>query len=226
MSARLRAILSAIPPSQTTVLSPGVQALRATIRESELYSTLLAYLKPYVNRVLEGPKRASAIAEELLRDEKALILLLHAIQKAVLELEEEDVMEVFKFLHGRFGTANIDVEEVLDVILEHEVWKLRQIKRNFDEYMMMFYTFSTNYPEEAYDYAVIYFSISLLLLASSEAKTYEELKALGEELDKLAEELEAYALTFMLMLEEKRGGTEVVATARTPKELKEVLEVE
>jgi hypothetical protein len=30
----------------------------------------------------------------------------------------------------------------------------------------------------------------------------------------------------MLMLEEKRGGTEVVATARTPKELKEVLEVE
>jgi hypothetical protein len=220
MSARLRVILSAIPPSQTTVLSPGVQALRAAIRESELYSTLLAYLKPYVNRVLEGPKRANAIAEELLRDEKALILLLHAIQKAVLELKEEDVIEVFKFLHGRFGTANIDVEEALDVILEHEVWKLRQIKRNFDEYMMMFYTFSTNYPEEAYDYAVIYFSISLLLLASSEAKTYEELRALGEELDKLAEELEAYALTFMLMLEEKRGGTEVVATARTPRSSK------
>jgi hypothetical protein len=103
----------------------------------------LAYLKPYVNRVLEGPKRANAIAEELLRDEKALILLLHAIQKAVLELKEEDVIEVFKFLHGRFGTANIDVEEALDVILEHEVPLLKEheleleykgVKTRIDEY--------------------------------------------------------------------------------------------
>jgi len=43
----------------------------------------------------------------------------------------------------------------------------------------------------------------------------------------LAEELETYTLTFMLMLEEGREKeAETVAAVRTPKELREVLEIE
>ena len=223
MSRNAQVLLSALPP---------IQVSRITARKSELYSTLVRCLRPYLKRVLEAPERVEAAAEELVRDEKVLPLLYYVFQGAVLKLTEEDIKglaEAFKSLGEKFKAAGADVEDALDMIVEHDVWKLRQIGGDFDEYAMMFYTFSTSYPGDAYRYAVILLSLCLLLLASSEAEASDRLKAVGGELSKLAEELETYTLTFMLMSEEREGGrmeAEAAATARTPRELREFLGIE
>jgi hypothetical protein len=82
-----------------------------------------------------------------------------------------------------------------------------------------------NYPEDANRYIIVYMSVFLLLIATIEAKSLEKLRALGEELNRFAEELELYTLTFMIGMDESwEKELDIVATARTPEELRREIE--
>jgi hypothetical protein len=73
-------------------------------------------------------------------------------------------------------------------------------------------------PGDAYRYAIILIALTLLLTASMEVSSHEKLKPIANEIKRLADELELYTLTFMIMLE-KSEEDKVVATARDPEEL-------
>jgi hypothetical protein len=112
----------------------------------------------------------------------------------------------------------------MEIILEHELWRLRQIRENFDKFTTMLLNFAAESPEDAYRYAVIPTALTLLLIASLIAETREKLELISNEIRKLADELELYTLTFMVALEENEEENKVVATTRSPEELKKALE--
>jgi hypothetical protein len=109
-----------------------------------------------------------------------------------------------------------------DRFRRYEEWKFRKLKEEFERFVAITLDFM-NYPEDLYEYAVIYFSLFLLLLASYETEAHEKLRSIGKELKNLADKPENYTLTFMLTFEESE---EIAATARTPEEVKRVLRIE
>jgi hypothetical protein len=66
----------------------------------------------------------------------------------------------------------------------------------------------------------------VLLIASIEVRSHEKLELLASEIKRLADELELYTLTFMLILEKDKEENKVITTARNLEELKIVLGVE
>jgi hypothetical protein len=197
------------------------------MHKSELNLALMKCLKPYINKIIENPENIEIIVEELLRDEKAIPLLFYTFQEVIMkvtleELTEKDLAEIFKY--EKFKKA--EIKDALEIILEHDLWKLKQIKNNFDKYAITLYNFSINYPEDAHKYVITLLSIILLLLALNEVTTHDKLKIIEDKLNKLSDELESYMLTFMLMLEERKEENKITTIVKNSKELKEVLDIE
>ena len=210
-------IFPAISLSQPQIVSkPG----------SEIYSTFRKHLEPYIEETLKNPENVKAVAEKLLKDTRVSFLLLSILQKTTYEAGEKDLIEAFrslKSLSRKFKDAGIDVDEAFSIIAEHEEWKFRRLKEDFEKFVTIALDF-INYPEDLYEYAVIYFSLFLLLFASCETELHEKLKSIGNELKNLADKLENYTLTFILMFEGENA--EIAATARTPEEVKRMLKIE
>jgi hypothetical protein len=80
-------------------------------------------------------------------------------------------------------------------------------------------------PGDAYRYAIILIALTLLLTASMEVSSREKLELIASEIKRLANELELYTLTFIIMLE-KSEEDKVIATARDLEELRRALEIE
>jgi hypothetical protein len=197
------------------------------MHKSELNLALMKCLKPYINKIIENPENIEIIVEELLRDEKAIPLLFYTFQEVIMkvtleELTEKDLAEIFKY--EKFKKA--EIKDALEIILEHDLWKLKQIKNNFDKYAITLYNFSINYPEDAHKYVITLLSIILLLLALNEVTTHDKLKIIEDKLNKFSDELESYTLTFMLMLEERKEENKITTIVKNSKELKEVLDIE
>jgi len=192
-----------------------------------VFRELLDHLRSYVKSVLEDPKNIEVVVQELLKDQNALKLLYRA-SKEVRKISWSDWLEALKSFYAlseRFKDVGIDVKDAFDIIAEHDMWKLQQIRKNFDKYADMFFDFSVNYPEDANRYIIVYMSVFLLLIATIEARSLEKLRALGEELNRFAEELELYTLTFMIGMDESwEKELDIVATARTPEELRREIE--
>jgi len=182
-------------------------------------------LEPYIEETLKNPENVKAVAGKLLIDTRVSFLLFSALQKTTYEAGEKDLTETFRFLESlskKFKDAGIDVDEAFSIIAEHEEWKFRRLKEDFEKFVTIALDF-INYPEDLYEYTIIYFSLFLLLFASCETELHEKLKSIGNELKNLADKLENYTLTFMLTFEENE---KIVATARTPEEVKKVLKIE
>jgi hypothetical protein len=193
---------------------------------SEIYSTFRKHLEPYIEETLKNPENVKAVAEKLLKDTRVSFLLFSAFQKTTYEAGEKDLIEAFrslKSLSRKFKDAGIDVDEAFSIIAEHEEWKFRRLKEDFEKFVTIALDF-INYPEDLYEYAVIYFSLFLLLFSSYETELHEKLKSIGNELKNLADKLENYTLTFILMFEGENA--EIAATARTPEEVKRMLKIE
>ncbi|TDA38752.1 MAG: hypothetical protein DSO09_03680 [Candidatus Methanomethylicota archaeon] len=198
-----------------------------SMHKSELNLALMKCLKPYINKIIENPENIEIIVEKFLRDEKAIPLLFYTFQEVIMkvtleELTEKDLAEIFKY--EKFKKA--EIKDALEIILEHDLWKLKQIKNNFDKYAITLYNFSINYPEDAHKYVITLLSIILLLLALNEVTTHDKLKIIEDKLNKLSDELESYTLTFMLMLEERKEENKITTIVKNSKELKEVLDIE
>ncbi len=210
-----------IPPPSP---SPS-QTLYGALTKTHLYNTFLEYIRPYIEHVLNEPKAAEEEAQKLLNDTKFLYLLTMLYQDAVLTVSEDKLRETYGYVRGRFKEFDIDIEDPMEIMLEHDLWKLRQIKGNFDNFVTMFLNFAAESPEDAYKYAVTLTTLTLLLIASLNAKTREKLETLANEIRELADELELYTLTFMAALEGNEEENKVVATARSTEELRKALEI-
>jgi len=133
-------------------------------------------------------------------------------------VSEDELRNAYRVVCERFGKLGVDVEDSIEIMLEHDLWKLRKIRESFTNFVSAYIGFAVNSPEDAYRYAIILIALTLLLTASMEVSSHEKLKPIANEIKRLADELELYTLTFMIMLE-KSEEDKVIATARDPEEL-------
>jgi len=205
--------------SQQLLAAPLSQLKSATARLGQLPDPL----RRYVDEVLRTPDRVMDVAARMLADEEAMFYVFVA-SMAALTLTPEELSEQSRLYQERFRGSGVDVTESLEVIEEHDMWKLKQLRENLMRYASAMADFAREYPEDAHEYLVTYLSTFLLLMAALEARSPEELVSVGSALNKVAEDLEAFTLTFRLMVEgfdsERQG---VVGVIRGPDDLRRAL---
>ena len=205
--------------SQQLLAAPLSQLKSATARLGQLPDPL----RRYVDEVLRTPDRVLDVAARMLADEEAMFYVFVA-SMAALTLTPEELSEQSRLYQERFRGSGVDVTESLEVIEEHDMWKLKQLRENPGRYASAMTDFVLKYPEDAHEYLVTYLSTFLLLMAALEARSPEELVSVGSALNKVAEDLEAFTLTFRLMVEgfdsERQG---VVGVIRGPDDLRRAL---
>jgi len=205
--------------SQQLLAAPLSQLKSATARLGQLPDPL----RRYVDEVLRTPDRVLDVAARMLADEEAMFYVFVA-SMAALTLTPEELSEQSRLYQERFRGSGVDVTESLEVIEEHDMWKLKQLRENLMRYASAMADFAREYPEDAHEYLVTYLSTFLLLMAALEARSPEELVSVGRALNKVAEDLEAFTLTFRLMVEgfdsERQG---VVGVIRGPDDLRRAL---
>jgi hypothetical protein len=180
-------------------------------------------LRRYVDEVLMEPDRARDVAARMLADEETM-LYLSVVSMAAVALTPEELSELLRLYQERFKGSGVDVTESLEVIEEHDMWKLKQLRENPARYASAMTDFVLKYPEDAHEYLVTYLSASLLLMAALEARSPEELAGIGRALNRVAEDLEAFTLTFRLTVEGPEGERQgVVGVIRGPDDLRRVL---
>jgi len=205
--------------SQQLLAAPLSQLKSATVSLGQLPDPL----RRYVDEVLRAPDRARDVAARMLADEEVM-LYLSVVSMAAVALTPEELSEQLRLYQERFRDSGVDVTESLEVIEEHDMWKLKQLRENLMRYASAMADFALKYPEDAHEYLVTYLSASLLLMAALEARSPEELVSVGRALNRVAEDLEAFTLTFRLTVEgpesERQG---VVGVIRGPDDLKRAL---
>jgi hypothetical protein len=214
-----RAVLTVPPP----VPSPS-QAVSGKLTGSRLYTAFLEFLRPWIERVIDDPRAVEGIAQELLGDVRFLYLLTLVSQDMVL-VSEDELRNAYRVVCERFEKLGVDVEDSIEIMLEHDLWKLRKIRESFTNFVSVYIGFAVKSPGDAYRYAIILIALMLLLTASMEVSSREKLELIANEIKRLADELELYTLTFMIMLE-KSEEDKVIATARDLEELRRALEIE
>jgi len=208
-----------VVPSQQLLAVPLSQLKSATASLGQLPDPL----RRYVDEVLRAPDRARDVAARMLADEETMLYLSVASMAAV-ALTPEGLSEQLRLYQERFRDSGVDVTESLEVIEEHDMWKLKQLRGNPMRYASAMADFVLKYPEDAHEYLVTYLSASLLLTAALEARSPEELVSVGRALNRVAEDLEAFTLTFRLTVEGPEGERQgVVGVVRGPDDLKRVL---
>jgi len=205
--------------SQQLLAAPLSQLKSATASLGQLPDPL----RRYVDEVLGAPDRARDVAARMLADEEAMLYMFVASMAAV-ALTPEGLSEQLRLYQERFRNSGVDVTESLEVIEEHDMWKLKQLRENPMRYASAMADFVREYPEDAHEYLVTYLSASLLLTAALEARSPEELVSVGRALNRVAEDLEAFTLTFRLTVEGSESERQGVAgVIRGPDDLKRVL---
>jgi hypothetical protein len=204
-------VVLTVPPP---VPSPS-QAVSGRLTGSRLYAAFLEFLRPWIERVVDDPRVVEGVAQELLGDVGFLYLLTLVSQDMVL-VSEDELRNAYRVVCERFGKFGIDVEDSIEIILEHDLWKLRKIKENFTNFASAYIDFALKSPGDAYRYAIILTALMLLLVASMEVSSREKLEPIANEIKRLADELELYTLAFMIMLKKMKK--------RTAEKLKELLE--
>jgi len=205
--------------SQQLLAAPLSQPKSATASLGQLPDPL----RRYVDEVLGAPDRARDVAARMLADEETM-LYLSVVSMAAVALTPEELSEQLRLYQERFRGSGVDVTESLEVIEEHDMWKLKQFRENLVRYASAMADFVRKYPEDAHEYLVTYLSTFLLLMAALEARSPEELVSVGRALNRVAEDLEAFTLTFRLTVEGPEGERQGVAgVIRGPDDLKRVL---
>jgi hypothetical protein len=196
--------------------------------ESTLSRRVNKSIERYIRLVLEDPSNVEAVAVKLLNDEEAMLLLASKMIDSIRRETDASWRSYLGFLgtvEEKFRDAGIDVSEALEVFVEHDEWKFRSLMEDLPKYTDTMAAFFVNYRDEAERYLVVSFALLLLLISSLKAETPQQLRAIGEKLAGLANELESYLVTFMLMEEDYKIEGEFEA-ARSPEELRKVLGLE
>lgn len=210
------------------MIIPSYSFIELEGSESTLSRRVNKYIERYIRLVLEDPSNVEAVAVKLLNDEEAMLLLASKMIDSIRresEVSWSSYLSFLKAIEEKFRDAGIDVSEALEVIVEHDKWKLRSLIEDLPKFIEIMATFFVNYRDEAERYLVVSFALLLLLVSSLKAETPRQLRAIGEKLVGLANELESYLITFMLMEEDYKVKGEFEA-ARSPEELRKVLGLE
>jgi hypothetical protein len=207
------------------MIIPSYSFIELEGSESTLSRRVNEHIVRYIRLVLEDPSNVEAVAVKLLNDEEAMLLLASKMMDSIRRETEASWRSYLGFLgrvEEKFRDAGIDVSEALEVVVEHDGWKLRSLMEDLSKYVEVMAAFFVNYRDEAERYLVVSFALLLLLVSSLKAETPRQLRAIGEELARLANELESYLVTFMLMEENYKVEGEF-EPARSPEELRKVL---
>lgn len=114
------------------------------------------------------------------------------------------LQESFKKINEKALHYGMNIEEELSILMEHDIWKLKQILLDYDiDYDTFFEKmtdFANKYPDEVKRYCIVYLACLILLLAILKVSKFEILFTLVKMLRKYAEELEGYLVTFDLLI--------------------------
>jgi len=212
---------STIPPPTPSPL----QALSGLVTRTRLYTVFLEFLRPWIENVSGNPSAVENIAQKLLGDTRFLYLFIMLSQDMMLRVSEDELKNIYRIVYNRFREVGIDLEDSMEIMIEHDLWKLRQIKKNFNVFISIYIDFAVKNPEDTYRYAVILTALMLLLITSIETKSREKLKLIADEIKRLADELELYTLTLMIALEKNDEEDKVVETVKNFEELMKTLEI-
>jgi len=196
------------------------QILSGLVTRTRLYTVFLEFLRPWIERVADDPSTVENIAQKLLGDTRFLYLLIMLSQDMMLRVSEDELRNIYKIVYNRFREVGIDLEDSIEIMIEHDLWKLRQIKKNFNNFISIYIDFAVKNPEDTYRYAVILTALMLLLITSIEAESREKLKLMADEIKRLADELELYTLTLMMALEKSDEENKSWQQQKTLKNLK------
>jgi hypothetical protein len=154
----------------------------------------------YIREVLEDPRRVTEVAEKMLKDEEMTSLLL----KALSDVESyNDLRAMFgnaRKLLEKFTNIGIDVSDVLRLIGKHSrlLIKLARLGMLVDAVYML--------GDDTFRHSILYRSMCLLIVAANRADP-DKLRAIADQLIRIAGELEDYTIALELAL----GGEDRVA---------------
>ena len=189
---------------------------------------LFKYLEPYVDEIILDPSRAREIAGKLVEDRNFAYLLFLSMYE-MLYVFRDKPEEPFRLayqgveeLKEKLRVLGIDLSEYLDLVMEHEVFKLKLLLNNFPKFLEIFYYM--NKYGELVNYNTTYIAAALLLIALLRAEDIDKLKKIIEEFKKQAEELDAYTATFeYIIMDHSPEEQEIDGIAETDEEIKQIL---
>ncbi|GEM_PF-3200956 len=189
---------------------------------------LLRYLESYVNEVICDPRRVWEIAGRLVGDPNFTYLSLLSVYEMLHVFGDEPEEPVKLALKGReelrekLQALGLDVSEYLDLVLEHDVFKLKLLLNNPAKFFEILY-YMYRY-DELINYNKIYIATILLLIAMQEINNKAKLKMIVDEFVKYAEELDAYTATFeYIVMDHGPEEQEIDGIAETDEEIRQIL---
>ena len=189
---------------------------------------LFKYLEPYVDEIILDPSRAREIAGKLVEDRNFAYLLFLSMYE-MLYVFRDKPEEPFRLadqgveeLKEKLRALGIDLSEHLDLVVEHDVLKLKLLLNNLSKFLEIFYYM--NKYGELVNYNKTYIAAALLLIALLRAEDIDKLKKIIEEFKKQAEELDAYTATFeYIVMDHSPEEQEIDGIAETDEEIRQIL---
>jgi hypothetical protein len=84
------------------------------------------------------PELLRRLLRSFLGDTRFLYLLIMLSQDMMLRTSEDEMRNVYKIVYTRFREFGMDIEDSIEIMIEHDLWKLRQIKENFSSFISIY----------------------------------------------------------------------------------------
>ncbi len=189
---------------------------------------LFSILEPYINEVVSKPERLDSIVDKVFRDNRVFLLML-ASSYEILEKYKKTtsslltiIVDSIEAVKEKLSRHGINLDEILETLIEHDLFKIRLIIEKPDKLAHIMVVFATKYLDDLIEYVRVYLALVLLLSAINKTSNPDKLRKLAEHLEKYAEIIDVYTITFELMLEPV-DNKDVHSSHRTLKSLREVL---
>ncbi len=191
---------------------------------------LISFLEKHVQKVIDDPDSIDKIVDKLFEDINFTYLVMLATSEALYffqnKREEASLLitQGIEKLKEMLKNMGLDISEALEIIIEHDVYKIELILNNPEKFLEIFY-YLIRYGEIK-NYTKTYIASILLLYSLTETKQTEKLRKITEIPKKYVEELDAYTATFEhLTMKHTNEEQEIEEAAKTPEELKHILEM-
>ncbi len=191
---------------------------------------LVSFLEKFVQRVIENPDNIDEIIDELLGDINFTYLVMLATSEALYFFQNKreeatlTVVQSLEKLKEMLRDKGIDVSEALELVIEHDAYKIKLMLNNPVKFLEILYYLIKH--GEIKNYTKTYIATVLLLYSLTETKQIDSLRKILELLKKYAEELDTYTATFeYLTIKHTSEEQEIEDSVKTPEELKKALEM-
>jgi len=184
-------------------------------------------LEPCVDELIDDPGRAREIAGKLVKDPSFPYLILISMYEMLYvfrDKPEEPIRLAYQGveeLKEKLRVLGIDLSEHLDLVVEHDVFKLKLLQNNLPKFLEIFYYM--NKYGELVNYNKTYIATILLLIVMLRAEDTDKLRRVTEEFKKQAEELDTYTATFeYIVTDHGPEGQEIDGIGETDEETRQI----